>query len=262
VKNIQGKREAAAAATQDFRKRGASLLITLGTVPTRIALEATQGSDIPIVYASVGAPEATGLCPAPQAPLRFTGTSMRVPALEQLRFFLMARPGIKRLGILFCSTTPPGVAAGEEAEQVSPELGLIPIKRTVPDDRAESLLEAVTDLLKQRIDALFIPSDAVLDRPKALKTICNLTTRALVPVMVPGGCSLDSGPLLAYHCDFVEMGRQSGRQAARLLKGVPLEKVPPESPDIKKLTINLKAAHDLQLSLSRQFLSQADQFHQ
>ena len=60
VKNIQGKREAAAAATQDFRKRGASLLITLGTVPTRIALEATQGSDIPIVYANVGAPEATG----------------------------------------------------------------------------------------------------------------------------------------------------------------------------------------------------------
>jgi putative ABC transport system substrate-binding protein len=263
VENIQGKKDEAAAAAREFREKGASLLITVGTVPTLIALEVTRGSKIPIVYAHVGAPDATGLArPAPPAPLRFTGTTMRVPALEQLRFFLMARPGIKRLGILFCTATPPAAATGEEAEKASPELGLTPIKRTVPDDRPESLRGAVTDLLNQRIDALFIPSDPVLDRPRDLKIICDLTTRALVPVMVPGGSSLASGPLLAYHCDFVEMGRQSGRQAARLLKGVPLEQVPPESPDIKKLTINLKAAHDLQLSLSRQLLSQADQFYQ
>jgi len=67
---------------------------------------------------------------------------------------------------------------------------------------------------------------------------------------------------MSYHCDFVEMGRQAGRQAARLLQGVPLKQVPPESPNIKRLTLNLKVAQDLGILLPRQLLCQAYQLYQ
>lgn len=263
VINAQGEKAAAAAAAREFLKKKAGLLITVGTVPTLIALEVTRDTKIPIVYTLVGSPNATGLSPPPppQA-VRFTGTSMEVPVVEQLRFLLLARPGLKRLGILFCKATPQAAATGEEAERVSPSLGLTPILRAVTDDRPETLLQTVTDLVHEKIEALFIPTDPVLATTKNLKIICDATMRAFIPVMAPDGNSVAFGPLISYHCDFVEIGRQSGRQAARLLNGTPLDQVPPESPVIKKLTINLKVAHDLHMSLSRQLLSQADQFHQ
>lgn len=261
VINAQG--EKAAAAAREFLKKKAGLLITVGTVPTLIALEVTRDTKIPIVYTLVGSPNATGLSPPPppQA-VRFTGTSMEVPVVEQLRFLLLALPGLKRLGILFCNATPQAVATGEEAERVSPTLGLTPILRKVTDDRPETLLQTVTDLVHEKIEALFIPTDPVLAIPKNLQIICHAALRAFIPVMAPEGSSMAYGPFISYHGDFAEIGRQSGRQAARLLNGTPLDQVPPESPEIKILTINLKVAHELHMSLSRQLLSQADQFHQ
>ncbi|MHB8069065.1 MAG: ABC transporter substrate-binding protein [Desulfobaccales bacterium] len=260
VKNVQRQRDAAAVAARDFQKEGARLLITLGTVPTLIALKVTN---IPLVYTTVAAPNVTGLSrPAPPERIRFTGTSMEVPLQEQLRFLFLARPALKRLGILFCTATPQAVALGEAAEKVSTKLGLVPIIRPVEDDQPDTLLKAVNDLLSQRPDALFIPTDPVLVRPKNLKIICSTTSKALIPVMVANGRSVAHGALMAYHCDFVEMGRQAGRQAARILNGVPMDQVPPESPNITRLTINLKTAQDMGLLLPRQLLSQAHQFYQ
>ena len=263
VKNARRERNAAAAEFRNFQKRGARLLITSGTVPTLIALEVTRDSNIPIIYTNVSSPNAVGLArPAPPAPLRFTGASREVPVGEQLRFLLLARPGIKRLGILLCTATPQALANGGEAEKASPELGLVPIMRQVADDHPDTLLKTVNDLCSKHIDALFIPTDPVLVRPKNLKIICHATSKGLIPVMVSNGSSVAHGPLMAYHCDFVEMGRQSGRQAARLLQGVPLEQVPPESPNIKRVSINLKVVQDLNLLLPRQLLSQAYKFYQ
>jgi ABC-type uncharacterized transport system substrate-binding protein len=58
------------------------------------------------------------------------------------------------------------------------------------------------------------------------------------------------------------MGRQSGRQAARFLKGTPMEEILPESPHTKTLTVNLKAAQELGLQLPRNLVSQARFFYQ
>ncbi|MBI4644859.1 MAG: ABC transporter substrate-binding protein [Deltaproteobacteria bacterium] len=263
IRNVRGERDEAAAAAREFQEKGIRLLITVGTVPTLIALEVTRNSQIPIVYTNVGFPDATGLSrPAPPEAIRFTGTSAEVPVLEQLRFLLLARPGLKRLGILFCTATPQAVACGKATETESPKIGLIPFSRTVPDDRPEPLHQVLTDLIDQGIEALLIPFDPVLRKPKNLKLICDAALQAAIPVMVPDGHSVAHGPLLAYHCDFMDMGRQSGRQAAQVLKGVPLDQVPPESPQIKKLTINLKVAQELGLLLPRRLVCQAHHFYQ
>ena len=263
VINAGGNRDKTAAAVRELMQMGARLLITVGTVPTLMALEMTRHNKIPIVYTNVGAPDTTGPTPpAPPAPARFTGTSMEVPIYEQLRFLLLARPGLKRLGILCCSATPQGLATGQETAEVAPRLGLAPILRTVKDDHPALLDQALVDLLNERIEALFIPTDPVLRKPKNLKIICEVTMRAFIPVIVPDGNSVVYGPLMSYHCDFVEMGRQSGRQAALLLNGVPLEQVPPEVPNTKKLTVNLKVARELDFLLDRRLLSQAQQFYQ
>jgi putative ABC transport system substrate-binding protein len=263
IKDAHGERDEAAALTRKLVKKGARLLITVGTVPTLIALEVTRDSKIPIVYTVVASPNNTGLArPEPPEAVRFTGASMEVPATEQLRFLLLARPKLKRLGILFCTATPPAVATGMAAEESCPSLGLTPILRTVTDDRPELLRETLKDLLEQKIEALFIPADPVLRRPDLLRNICAVAMQAHIPVIAADGDSMAHGPFMSYHCDFPEMGRQAGRQAARILNGKPLELIPPETPVVKKLTLNLKVAQELGLSLPRQLLCQAHRFYQ
>jgi putative ABC transport system substrate-binding protein len=263
VRNAREERDEAAALAREFVKKGASLLITVGTVPTLIALEVTRDSQVPIIYTMVASPNDTGLArPAPPEAIRHTGASIEVPAVEQLRFLLLALPKLKRLGILFCTATPVAVACGKAAEEASLSLGLTPILRTVTDARPELLQETLHDLLEEKIEALFLPADPVLRTPGLLRIIAEATLGARIPVMTSGRDSVAYGPLLAYHADFAEMGRQSGRQAARFLKGTPMEEILPESPHTKTLTVNLKAAQELGLQLPRNLVSQARFFYQ
>jgi ABC-type uncharacterized transport system substrate-binding protein len=74
---------------------------------------------------------------------------------------------------------------------------------------------------------------------------------------VPFESSVSHGALLSYHADLAEVGRQSGRQAGRILSGAPLREVAPEVPKVKRLTLNLRTAQALELPLSRQLLSRS-----
>lgn len=263
VVNARGDRAVAAQAARRLQGEGARLLLTVGTVPTLVALEVTRGSDLPLVYSLVGAPDATGLgWPKDPRGVRFTGTSMEVPVREQLRYFLMAKPTLSHLGILYCRVTPQAVATGEAAEREGRQLGLQVSKAEVPDDRWEVLEEAMAGLLSGNIEALFLPTDPVLISPKNLKLICELALRAYLPVLLPSGSSVTAGALLSYHADFAEVGRQAGRQAARLLAGTPVHEVPPQHPAVKRLTLNLKVAQALHLPVPRNLLSRAYYLYQ
>jgi putative ABC transport system substrate-binding protein len=257
VINSTGDRSRAAHAAEVLQRHGAKLLITLGTVPTLVALDVTQGSRMPIVYSGVGAPGATGLnCPSTMEP-RLTGTSMEVPIAEQLKIFMQAKPRLQRLGILFCTATPVAVATGRAAEAIAHRMGLKVILIRVTDERPELLDKALKTLEGEGIQALFMPTDPVLAGPKNLEIICGQMLRYGVPVMVPFASSVTHGALISYHADSAEVGRQAGRQAGRILSGVAVRDVLPEIPKVKRLTLNLRVAQALGLPLSRHLLSQA-----
>jgi ABC-type uncharacterized transport system substrate-binding protein len=257
VINATGDRGRAATAAEEFQRQGAKLLITLGTVPTLVALDVTQGSRMPIIYSGVGAPAATGLeYPSSMEP-RLTGTSMEVPVGEQLRLFMLARPRLQRLGILVCTATPVAVATGRAAEAAARGMGLKVILATVRDERPELLDNPLTTLEGEGVQALFLPTDPVLAAPRNLEIICARMLNDRMPVMVPFSSSVTYGALISYHADSAEVGRQAGRQAGRILSGAAVRDVPPEIPKVKRLTLNLRVAQTLDLPLSRHLLSQA-----
>jgi putative ABC transport system substrate-binding protein len=257
VINASGDRGRVAQAAEELQRQQAKLIITLGTVATLVALNATQDSHLPLVYSGVGAPAATGLdCQANGKP-RLTGTSIEVPVAEQLRMLRLAQPRLQRLGILFCTATPVAVATGTAAAAAAREKGLTAIMATITDERPELLENALRTLQKEGIDALFLPTDPVLAAPRHVQVICARMLQARVPVMVPFESSVTHGALMSYHADFAEVGRQAGRQAGRILSGAAPWEVPPESPKVKRLTLNLGVAKSLQLPLSRRLLSRA-----
>ncbi|MFZ2089079.1 MAG: ABC transporter substrate-binding protein [Desulfobaccales bacterium] len=253
--NATGDRTRAAKAAEEFQEHQGKLLITLGTLPTLVALNATQGGHIPIVYSGVGAPASLDCQSDTQT--RLTGTSMEVPVTEQLRMLRLAQPRVRRLGIVLCTASPEAIATGASADRAAQQQGLKTVMATVTDERPQLLENALNHLLEERIDALFLPIDPVLAAPRNLQIICERMLQARVPLMVPFESSVTLGALISYHADFAEVGRQAGRQAGRILSGAALENIPPEIPKVKRLTLNLRVAHALKLPLSRRLLSRA-----
>ena len=94
-----------------------------------------------------------------------------MPVAEQLKVFQLARPSIKRLGLLFCTATPVAVATGKEAEAAAREMGLEVVKATLTDVGLEQLESALTYLQAAGAEALFLPTDPVMASPKNLKVI-------------------------------------------------------------------------------------------
>ena len=257
VINSTWDRNRAAGAAEELQKQGAKVLITLGTIPTLVALTVTRGSELPIVYPGMVSPAAAGLDCHSEAASRLTGTSMEVPVAEQLQVFMLARPGLQRLGILFCTATPEAVATGRAAETAGRDLGLRVITATVTDERRELLDKALTTLQEEKVEALFLPTDPVLASPRNLEVICGRMLRARLPVMVLFESSVSYGALISHHADFAEVGRQAGRQAGRILSGAAPRDVAPEIAKVKRLTLNLKVAQSLGLPLFRHLLSRA-----
>jgi putative tryptophan/tyrosine transport system substrate-binding protein len=258
VLNAAAERERAAAAARQLHEAGAQLLITLGTMTTLAALEATQNSRIPVLYSMVENPAAAGLAwPDNPEEIRLTGVSYEVGAEEQLHFLLLAQPNLRRLGILYCDAIPVAESTVAALKATAEGRGLTVALAAIPDDRPEAVHAALLHLINQNIEALFLPHDPILLRPKNVRLISDQATRAYLPVVASCRFCIEQGAFMAYHGDPVELGRQTGRQAARLLAGAPLTSVPPEMPRIKRLTVNLKVAQELGLTLSKDFLSRA-----
>jgi putative ABC transport system substrate-binding protein len=211
----------------------------------------------------LGNPEATGLAwPKDPEQARFTGTSSEVGAEEQLRFLLLAKPGLRRLGLLYCTATPVAEATARALEAEAEAQGLEIVSVAIPDDRPKLLHDALSQLIIRNIEVLLLPSDPVLVKPKNLSAISEQAMQAFLAVVGPTCFCVHHGAFMAFHSDPFEIGRQTGRQSARILSGAPLWTVPPEKPQTKRLTVNLKAAHKLDLRLSREFLSRAYHLYQ
>jgi putative ABC transport system substrate-binding protein len=262
VADVHGQRDEAAAAARRFQEAGARVLLTVGTIPTLVALEVTRDSRLPLVYSMVATPEDSGLkWPEDPRETRFTGASSRVPAREQLQFLLSIKPGLRRLGVLYCTATPQAVATGRALLAGARHLGLHGCEENVPDGRLELLQQALVKLQGAGVEAVCLPADPVLLAREPLRVICETLHRAGVPVLASSGAAVAAGALLAYHADFADIGRQVGRQAARLLRGERPGDVPPEDPLVKQLSINVKAARDLGLPIPWQLLGRAHQIH-
>jgi putative tryptophan/tyrosine transport system substrate-binding protein len=72
-----------------------------------------------------------------------------------------------------------------------------------------------------------------------------------------GNGEVESGALMALRCDFREIGRQTGPMAVRILKGMKPMDIPFQLPLSHRITVNLKTAKQLGMTITPHLLSLA-----
>lgn len=255
IKIAGGDNQKARMMAREFVIQKVDLICALGTIPSLVALEATK--EIPIVYSIVGKPKATGVIDSwVSSGKNITGVSMKIPIEKQLEKIQEVIPNIKRLGILYCISTPQATASAEETKLATKTLNMTP--HSIPlESNQLSQLSFIAENLAKKVDAIYIPTDPILVAKENLLRILEAGFRFKVPIIAVDDTSVELGALMALHCDFREIGEQAAPMAVKILKGMKPMDIPSQLPLSHRLTVNLKAARRLGISVNPQLLNLA-----
>jgi putative ABC transport system substrate-binding protein len=236
------------------------LIVTSGSSMGKVLRGSTTA--IPIV-ATTGDPVPEGLVASMARPGgNLTGVSVDTgPEIYGKRLSLLkeAVPGLAKLGHL----SGPAVTGETDFELVAArewaERRGVAIMSSVPSGRfdEEDYRRQFADLSSAGVDALFINSTPVHFANRRL--VVKLVDEAGLPAIYATRGFVEIGGLMAYGVDFQEIYGQVAVQIDQILRGKNPGEIPYYQPTKFVLSVNLKAAARLGLSLSQSLLAQADE---
>ena len=209
-------------------------------------------TDLPIVFALVSTPVASGLVADRLKPQRnVTGAVHVVPTETQLRAMHSYRP-IGKLGVLYTSTEQNSLSIVEELRGLQQAMGFTLVERQFHLDAeghptADGIEHLVAEIKGAGADWLYLLPDTFLGTqygrvaPAAL--VQRLPTFGAAELAIRQG-----GALVALVSRYYSVGQLAASKAMRILRdGVPVDQIPIETLKRFSLIINMPVAKKLDL---------------
>src|SRR6516165_1712500 len=246
----EGREERFVQIAAEFVRLKVDVIVTAGTPQVLATKQST--SVIPIVFARVGDPVASGLVASLARPGgNVTGMSVQSDELAGKRIEILREvvPSLRRVAILANVGNPFSVMELDEAHAAARTLGLefdaLEIRRV--EDIAPAF-----EAIKGRAEALYVCPDGLMDTNKT--RINTLALGARVPTMHGYREYVEAGGLMSYGANLPEMYRRAADYADRILRGANPGDLPVEQPTKFDLIINLTTAKALGLIIPESLL--------
>jgi putative ABC transport system substrate-binding protein len=231
------------------------LIMTYGTQCALAAKQATNS--VPIVFALPGDPVATGLVASLARPgSNITGVSSQGTDLATKRLQILREtvPGLRRLAIMGNVDNPASVLDMAKVHAAARTLGL---DAAIFEIRGAEDLVPTFEALKGRMDALYIPPDALINTQRI--RINTLALGARLPTMYGAREYVEGGGFMSYGPSFSDQFRRAANYVDKILRGAKPGDIPIEQPTKFDLVINLTTAKALGLTIPESLLLRADE---
>jgi putative ABC transport system substrate-binding protein len=233
------------------------LIVVSGTPSALAAKKAT--ATIPIVVTNTGNPVAAGLVASLARPGgNITGLVSLGPELNTKRLEILkdAVPMLARVGLLW--PTGGGVGADLQLEELRP--AALALKLTLEEIETQldpkSLESAFQAAMQRQVKAMM----TITTRPfyAERKRIVELAGKSRLPTIYFQKEFVDDGGLMSYGVDYDDLYRKAAHYVDKILKGTKPADLPVQQATKFEFVINLKAAKQIGLTLSPEFLSRAN----
>jgi putative ABC transport system substrate-binding protein len=261
-RNLAIERRAAEGSAEVLKKFAGELvehhvdvIVTVGTPAAFAAKQAT--TTIPIVLGANSDPVGVGLVASLARPGgNITGNSLMAPDLSAKRLDMLRRldPGISRFAILWDSSNP-GMAHRVRETEIAADQSHV-LLHTVGPRSADELEIALTDLLKQRPDALLVTTEAFTRKYQS--RIIEFANGNKIPTMYEDSSFVEAGGLMAYGPDYQEVFRTAAVLVSKIFKGAKPADLPIQQPTTFELVLNLKTANSIRREVPPNLLALAN----
>jgi len=239
----------------ELAKLKVDAIVTQGTQATDAARRAV--TTIPIVFAVAGDPIGTGLVTSLARPGgNVTGLTDIAPEIagKRLELLRQAVPGITRIAVLWNPANSTAAPQMKDTDTVARSVGLS--VRSLELGDVSQLEGALAAAVQDHARALIVLSDGALYGRRVQIAQLAAKHRLLCVAWTPEFA--DSGCLMTYGANVVEMHRRAAMFVDKILKGASPGGLPVEQPTKFELVLNLRTAKALGLRISPTVLARAD----
>ena len=233
------------------------VMVTDGTPAAMAAKEAT--STIPIVFLSAADPVGSGLIASwgqPGGNITGVGGEVDFNTGKTLELLKEVVPAARRVAVL---VTPHHPLYGTVLPKLQAAAQLLRIDLPLMEVRepATDLERAFAALVHERVEALCILGDQALVPHRT--RIVELVAASRLPATYGNRSFVEAGGLMSYTVDSAARDRSASAMVDKILRGTKPADIPAEFPIKFRLTINLKTAQALGITIPATLLLQADE---
>ena len=215
VNNAASDMGTAAQIAQSFAADDMDLICAIATPAAQAAYNAAMDKGIPVIYTAVTNPEEAQLADSDGNPVgAVTGTSDQLPVEAQLKMIRELLPEAKTIGILYTTSEANSVYSISQYEKLAGDYGFTLETAGVTSTSEGSL--AAADLL-DKVDCLTNLTDNTV--VSALPSILDAANKKNIPVFGSEIEQVKIGCLAAEGLDYINLGKETGKMAAKILKG-------------------------------------------
>lgn len=240
--NAQADTSTAGLIADSYVSEGVDLICAIATPCAMSAYNAAMETEIPVIYTAISDPVSTGIAGEDGMPEgNITGTADTLPVKEQLEMIREILPDAETIGILYTTSEENSLSTIETYRALAGECGFeiaaSGINTLADVDLAAAELAGKVDCISNLTDNTVV---------QGLQTVLAKAEAAGIPVFGSEVEQVRNGCLAAQGIDYVELGKQTGKMAAKVLKGEgKASEMPYETCEGAKLYLNTKAAADL-----------------
>ena len=254
--NAQSDTGTAATISDSFVSQGVDLVCAIATPTAMSAYNSCMDTEIPVIYTAVSDPLSAGLIDEEGANVgNITGTCDQLPVKEQLEMIRELMPDAKTVGILYTTSEANSISTIETYKELAGDYGFEIVDTgisTIAD------VELAAQDLAGKVDCISNLTDNTV--VSALQTVLAAANDAGIPVFGSEIEQVRNGCMAAMGLDYVQLGRQTGAMAAKVLKGeATAEELPYETIEGASLYVNTEAASNLGYEFSEETLDSAEE---
>jgi putative ABC transport system substrate-binding protein len=231
--------------------------VIVATVPPAIHAARAATETIPIVMVTPSDPIGAGFVHSFARPGgNVTGMTWQTREAVPKRLQLLKEtvPALARVAVLWDPTEPDRQRQVEEAQDAAPKVGvqleILGVRRLGELDNAFAVM------VRERVGAVLIEASSMLAANRS--RVADLAVKHRLPTMGWFDGMVDAGILMSYNPSITEQYRRAAYFVDRILKGAKPADLPVEQPTKFDLTINLRTAKALGLTIPPSVLARAD----
>lgn len=195
---------------QNFSANNVALMCAIATPAATACFAAAEDKDIPVIFTAITDPVQAKLDKG-----NITGTSDKLQVDAQLELIRKLQPDARTIGIIYTTSEPNSVSAISEYLEKAPQYGFT-VESVGVTQQSEVTL-AVDTLISKGVDCFSNLTDNNV--VGVLPSFLEKTNEKKIPIYGSEVEQVKLGCVAAAGIDYYELGRQTGKMAAKILNG-------------------------------------------